>query len=127
VLNDQVLDLTDELLNSGGSLNDSGGIGNGNQGSANNRWQVGGNWCRNFVLNWSLNSGPLNFRGSRSLNGSRWSLDWNWNWSADKSWEHDFQHLSNPETGDLCSRCIEVDVTSRLENVRPNCSLGIQQ
>jgi hypothetical protein len=75
VLKNQVLDLTDELLNSGRSLNDGESVDNGDQGSANNRWRVDGNWCR--IRNWSLNSGPLNFRG-RSLNRSwNWSLDWN--------------------------------------------------
>jgi hypothetical protein len=74
VLDDEILDLADELLNSGGSLN------NGDQGSANDRWRVDGNWCR--IRNWRLNSGPLRFRGSRSLNrcGSR-SLNWSLNWN----------------------------------------------
>jgi hypothetical protein len=67
-LKNQVLDLTDELLNSGGSLNDGG-----DQGSANDRWRVDDNWCR--IRNWRLNSGPLRFRG-RSLNRGRLSLDW---------------------------------------------------
>jgi hypothetical protein len=119
VLNDQVLNLTNELLNSGGSVD------NGDQGSANNRWRVDDNWC--LIRNGSLNSGPLNFSG-RSLNRRRRSLDWNWNWNWNWHWigEHDLEHLLDPETDNLCSRCIEVDVTSRLENVRPNCSLGIQ-
>jgi hypothetical protein len=108
------------LNNNGGSVDDGG-----NQGSVNNWWLVNDNWCR--IRNWSLNSGPLRFRYRKSLNWSRWSLDWNWNWNADKSWEHDFQHLSNPETGDLGSRGIQVDVTSRFENVFSHSSLSIQQ
>jgi hypothetical protein len=80
MLKNQVLDLTDELLNSGRSLNDGWSIDNGNQGSANHRWRVDGNWCR--IRNWRLNSGPLRFRGSRILNrcGSR-SLNWSLNWN----------------------------------------------
>jgi hypothetical protein len=117
VLNDQVLDLTDELLNSGGSLND------GNQGSANDRWRVDGNWC--LIRNWRLNSGPLNFRGSWSLNRCRRSLDWSWNWS--QIGEHDLEHLLNPHTDNLRSRGVQVDVTFWFENVFPNLSLCIQQ
>jgi hypothetical protein len=118
-------------LDSGGSLSDDGSIDNGDQGSANNRWRVDDNWCR--IRNWRQNSDPLTFGHRGSLNDlgnwCRWSLDWSqsWNWSLSESWKHDFQHLSDPETDDLCSRCIEVDVTSWLENVRPNMSLGIQQ
>jgi hypothetical protein len=124
VLNDQVLNLTNELLNSGGSVD------NGDQGSANNRWRVDDNWC--LIRNGSLNSGPLNFSG-RSLNRRRRSLDLSWNrtWDRNLYWhrigEHDLEHLLDPETDNLCSRCIEVDVTSRLENVCSNRSLGIQQ
>jgi hypothetical protein len=37
MLDDQILDLSGQLLNSSGSLSDGGSIDNGNQGSANNR------------------------------------------------------------------------------------------
>jgi hypothetical protein len=43
VLKDQILDLTDQLLNSGGSLSDGESVDNGNQGSANNRRRVDDN------------------------------------------------------------------------------------
>jgi hypothetical protein len=121
-------------------LNDNGGNvdDGGNQGSVDNLWFVNDNWCRNFVLNWSLNSGPLRFCGS-SLNWSgsgsldwdwcRRSLDLSWNWSLywNQNGEHDSKHLLNPETDNLGSQCIKVDVTSWLVNVCSNCSLGIQQ
>ncbi len=128
MLKNQVLDLTDELLNSGGSLNDDG-----DQGSANDRWRVDDNWCRNFVLNGSPNSGllrfrhrrGLNWRGSlnrgRRLNWSRRSLDW------DQIGEHDLEHPLDPETGYLSPSSIQVDVTSGLENVLSNLSLCVQQ
>jgi hypothetical protein len=66
VLKNQVLDLTDQLLNSGGSLSDGESVDNGDQGSANNRWRVDDNWCR--IWNGRLNSGPLRFRHRRGLN-----------------------------------------------------------
>jgi hypothetical protein len=43
VLKDQILDLTDQLLNFGGSLSDGESVDNGNQGSANNRRRVDDN------------------------------------------------------------------------------------
>jgi len=131
MLDDQILYLSGQLLNSSGSLSDGGSIDNGNdQGSANHRWRVDGNWCRNFILNWRLNSSPLRFRG-RSLNRCRQSLDWNgsWNWRLDwhQIGEHDREHLLNPETDDFGPRCIQVDVTTWFENVFSNRSLSIQQ
>jgi hypothetical protein len=108
-------------------LNDDGSIDNiGYQGSVNDwRYFVNDNWCR--IRNWRLNSGPLRFRGSWSLDRSWRSLNLDGNWNLSESWKHDFQHLSDPETGDLCSRCIEVDVTSWLENVLSNIALCVQQ
>ncbi len=100
----------------------------GYQGSVNGRWSVNDNWCRSLVLNWRQNSGPLRFRGCRLnwsgsliLDWCRWSLDWH------QIGEHDREHLLDPETDNLSSQRIQVDVTSGLENVLPNDSLSIQQ
>jgi hypothetical protein len=137
VLKDQILDLTDQLLNSGGSLSDGESVDNGNQGSANNRRRVDDNWYRNFVLNWRLNPNAQRFRG-RGLNRCRlnWSRTWNWSlsengswcrWRLNQIWEHDPQRLLNPETDDLSPQRIQVDVTSWFENVLSNLSLCVQQ
>jgi hypothetical protein len=111
--------LRNDILNSGGSLNYDGSVDDfGDQGSANSRWRVDGNWCR--ILNWRLNSSPLRFRG-RSLNRCGWSLDW------DKIREHDLEHPLDSETDYLSPSSIQVDVTSGLENVLSNLSLCVQQ
>jgi hypothetical protein len=137
MLNYQVLDLTDQMLYSGGSVDNGesidncGRIDNGNQGSANNRRRVDDNWCR--IRNWCLNSSPLNFRGSWSLNRCRWSLDlsgslnWDWNWSLIERRHHDFQHPPNSETDNGCPRGIQMDVSSWFENVRSDSSFSVQQ
>jgi hypothetical protein len=116
------------LINHGNVLNDNGSVDNfGDQGSVNDWKRVNDNWCR--IRNWRLNSGPLRFRGSWSLDWSRslnWSLSWNWSLDWHQIGEHDREHLLNPETGNLCSRRIQVNVSSWFENVCPNLSSSIQ-
>ena len=85
-MKDQILDLTDQLLNSGGSLSDGESVDNGNQGSANNRWHVDDNWC--LIRNWRQNSNSLRFR-ERSLNWCRWSLYWSLSLNWHQIGEHD--------------------------------------
>jgi hypothetical protein len=124
VLNDKILDLTYQLLNSGGSLSDGESIDNwsGDQGSANDRRRVSDNWCR--IRNWRQYSNSLSFRGI--WNWCRWSLDWSWRLDWHQIGEHDLQHLLNLETGDLSPSSVQMDVPSGLENVLSNFSLCVQ-